>query len=296
VRSLVFVAIACASKRTVVTFICRGKVPQNVATKEHKRQVKGLIEGLEYRVHVGPPVRDAEIDFGKEFLRQNNFSPSSDYFNRLCQIQNRLCSRVNEPPLPQAKRNYGGEIGGLWMQLQSTFDHVILSTCYDGELHYKRGRIKISHRFNEHGRVEFVELKFLQSLEPSLNGEIRKLILVPPSQSERKDWYSAEAFVLPILPKELIFLYPDIFRCARIEVLAWLINIGHRIVEDLLQELKNYNGTEATQRLREDRDQLCLAAVRSDAVASPILEKTSLLEATTERKDEKTILVKYPRK
>ena len=271
-------------------------MPQNVATKENKRQVRGLIEGLEYRVHVGPPVRDAEIDSAKEFLRQNNFSPSSDYFNRLCQIQNRLCSRVNEPPLPQVKRNYGGEVGGRWMQVQSAFDHVILSTCYDGELHYKRGRIKISHRFNEHGRVEFVELKFLQSLEPCLNGEIRKLILVPPIQTSRKDWHTAEAFVLPVLPKELIFLYPDIFRCPRSEVLAWLINIGHGIVEDLRQELKNYNGTELKNRLREDRDQLCLPAIRSDAVAWPILEKTSALEAEAERKDEKTIFVKYPRK
>ena len=266
-----------------------------MATKENKRQVRGLIEGLEYRVHVGPPVRDAEIDSAKEFLRQKNFSPSSDYFNRLCQIENRLCSRVNEPTLPQVKRNYGGEIGGRWMQLQSAYDHVILSTCYDGELHYKRGRIKISHRFNEHGRVDFVELKFLQSLEPCLNGEIRKLILVSPNQSERKDWHTAEAFVLPILPKELIFLYPDIFRCARNEVLAWLINIGHRIVEDLQEELKNYNGTQTAYRLREEREQLCLAAVRSDSVASRILEKTSLLEATAERKDDKTILVKYPR-
>lgn len=267
-----------------------------MATKEHKRQVRGLIEGLEYRVHVGPPVRDAEINSAKEFLRQNDISPSSDYFQRLCQIQNRLCSRVNEPTLPQVKRNYGGEISGRWMQLQSAFDHVILSTCYEGELHYRHGRVKISHRFNEQGRIDFVELKFLQSLEACLNGEIRKLLMVPASNLGRKDWQRAEAFVLPILPRELIFLYPDIFHCPRMEVLAWLINIGHGIVEDLRQGLKSFTITESKHQPKAERDQLCLPAIRSDTVAWPILEKASAMEASTEFIDEKNVLIKYARK
>jgi len=264
-----------------------------VATKEHKRKVRGLIEGLEYRVHVGPPVRDSEIHSAKQFLLQNNFSPSSDYFNRLCQIQNRLGTRVSEPALPQVKRNYGGEAGGHWMQIQSAFDHVILSTCYEGELRYKRGRVKISHRFNQAGRVDFVELKFLQSLEPFLNGEIRKLVLVSSFQTNRKDWSSAEAFVLPVLPRELIFLYPDIFRCPRSEIIAWLINIGHKIVADLRRDL---NAIKATSRFDAERDQLCLSAIRSDTVAWPILEKASAIETSADCLDEKTVLLKYFRK
>ncbi len=265
-----------------------------MATKEHKRQVRGLIEGLEYRIHVGPPVRDAEILSAQQFLRQNNFSPASDYFNRLCQIQNRLCTRAKEPVLPQVKRNYGGEAGGQFMQIQSAFDHVILSTCYAGELNCKRGRIKISHRFNEQGRIDFVELKFLQSLEPCLNGEIRKLLTLCAYQTTRKDWHTAEAYVLPVLPRELIFLYPDIFRCPRSEVLAWLINIGHRIVDGLLQDLTNFNNSDNKSQTRADRTQLCLPAVRSDSVAWPILEMAARLESNVEIQDEKTVLVKYP--
>jgi hypothetical protein len=283
----------CALKRTVVTPFSRSRVRLNVATKEHKRKVRGLIEGLEYRIHVGPPVRDTEIHSAKQFLLENNFSPSSDYFNRLCQIQNRLCSRVKEPPLPQVKRNYGGEAGGHFMQVQSAYDHVILSTCYDGELNCKRGRIKISHRFNEQGRIDFVELKFLQSLEPCLNGELRKLLMVSASQTTRKDWQTAEAFVLPVLPRELIFLYPDIFRCPRTEILAWLVNIGHGIVDDLRQDLTTCGPSESKPRLNGERDQLCLAAVKSDSVAWPIIEKTSGMEASIDCIDEKNVVVKY---
>ena len=33
-----------------------------MATKDHKRQAKGLIEQLEGRVHAGPPVNPAEIN------------------------------------------------------------------------------------------------------------------------------------------------------------------------------------------------------------------------------------------
>ena len=119
---------------------------QIVATKDHKRLAKGLIQGLELRVHVGPPVHEAEVLSAREFLRQNDFSLASDYFHRLAQIQNRLEARVTAPPVLRAKRNYGGQAAGRWMQLQSAYDHVILSTCYEGEFDLKPGRVKISHR------------------------------------------------------------------------------------------------------------------------------------------------------
>ena len=92
------------------------------------------------------------------------------------------------------------------MQIQSAYDHVILSTCYDGEHNGQQGRIKISHRFNQEGRIDFVELKFLRSLQPFLNGALRKLVSVCNYQHLKRDWSSAEAFVLAVLPRELIFL------------------------------------------------------------------------------------------
>jgi hypothetical protein len=61
-----------------------------VATKDHRRHAKGLIEDLESRVHAGPPIQTTEILFAKEYLRDNDFSPASDYLSRLGQIQNRL--------------------------------------------------------------------------------------------------------------------------------------------------------------------------------------------------------------
>ena len=124
------------------------------------------------------------------------------------------------------------------MQVQSVYDHVILSTCYTGDFNGKHGRIKISHRFNAAGRIEFVELKYLRAFHLPLNGELRKLVTVKGYQSLGKDWHQAEAFVLRVLPQELILLYADIFRCERAELLAWLVNIGHGLVDDLLQDLK----------------------------------------------------------
>jgi len=264
-----------------------------MATKDHRRHARGLIEELESRVHVGPPIHDTEISSAQEFLRRSEFSAASDYFNRLAQIQNRLEPRSKTQSLPPGKRNYGGEAAGHWMQLQSAYDHLILSTCYEGEFCLKQGKVKISHRFNQEGRIDFVELKFLRSLHACLNGEIRKLLRVKDYPSIREDWRTAEAFVLPVLPQELIFLYEDIFRCPRIEVLAWLINIGHRLAGDLLQDLRQQPVNGYTTPRRANRDQLPLEAVRTDEVAMPILEKSEALEAAVELCDPQTVVVRY---
>jgi hypothetical protein len=209
-----------------------------MATKENKRQVRELVEGLEQRVHCGPAIRDVEIQSARDFLRQHDFSPASDYFDRLAHLENRLQGRAREIFQPRIKCNYGGKAGGCQMQVQSIFDHVILSTCYAGDFNTQHGRVKISHRFNQEGRIDFVELKFLNSLHPPLNGELRKLLMVQNYSSLPKDWYEAKASVLKVLPQELIFLYEDIFRCPKSQLFAWLLNIGHGLVEDLVEDLK----------------------------------------------------------
>ena len=247
-------------------------------------------------MHLGPPVRDGEIRTVQQFLQQNGFSPSSDYFGRLGQIQTRLGTRSGAPSFLPGKRNYGGEAAGCWMQLQCAYDHVILSTCYGGKFNSKSGRVKISHRFNEEGRIDFVELKFLRSLHECLNGEIRKLVTIRGFQDLIKGWHEAEAFVLPVLPRELIFLYEDIFRCPRTEVLAWLINIGHRIVGDLLNALKTGSVNGHDSQPGQVSDQLCLTALRTDGVALPILERASPLESGVEPLDPKTVVVRYVRR
>jgi hypothetical protein len=244
-------------------------------------------------VHVGPPVRETEIHSAREFLRQSEFPPASDYFSRLGQIQSRLEPRSRERFLPPPKRNYGGEAAGCWMQLQSAYDHLILSTCYEGGFDCQRGRVKISHRFNQAGRIDFVELKFLRCLQPCLNGEIRKLLLVKDYARIRKDWRAAEAFVLPILPRELVYLYQDIFRCPRSEVLAWLVNIGHRIAKDLLKDLAERPPEACLARPGANGEQRCLSAVRTDEVALPILEQAVTLESAVELSDPRTAVVRY---
>lgn len=263
-----------------------------MATKENKRQAKGLIEELESRVHIGPPIQSTEIVSAKEFLRQHDFSPSSDYFNRLVQIQSRIGTR-SQPAPAQSKRNYGGEAGGSWLQLQSAYDHVILSMCYNGEFNQKRGRIKISHRFNQAGRADFVELKFLCSLHPCLNGEIRKLVTIKGYQTLRKDWRAAEAFTLPVLPQELIFLFEDIFRVDRAELLGWLINIGHQVINDLLQALESNSINGHDPQAKPDHEQLPLDAIRTDSIALPILDRAAHLNAAVEMLDPKTLVVRY---
>lgn len=210
-----------------------------MATKESKRQVRELMQGLEQRVHCGPAIQSAEIHAARDFLHRNDFSPASDYFNRLAHIENRLQSRSPAVPRLQTKRNYGGKAGGRQMQVQSVYDHLILSTCYAGAFNTRRGRVKISHRFNREGRIDFVELKYLQSLDSRLNGELRKLLIVKDYASIPKDWHEAEAFVLEILPRELGFLYEGIFQCPRTQLFAWLLNIGHGIVDDLLKDLQS---------------------------------------------------------
>jgi hypothetical protein len=256
-----------------------------VATKEHKRQAKALVEELESRVHGGTPIRTTELVSARDFLLQSDFSPASDYFGRLRQIQDRLQTRTaDELPVRRGKHDYGGEAAGYWMQVQSSFDHVILSLCYEGEFNWKRGRIKISHRFNQEGRIDFVEAKLLRSLDSNLDGAIRKLLMIKNFQSIRKDWLEAEAFVLEILPKELIFLYDSIFRCERTEILGWLTNIGHRQVSDLLSDLSKrpLNSAPRSKALNGGGNgngaQKDLSALRTDETAWPILARAASLE------------------
>lgn len=265
-----------------------------MATKEHRRHARGLIEGLEGRVHLGPPINREEILLAREFLRQNEFSPLSDYFCRLGKIQDCLQARSSRAVMPTTgKRNYGGAAAGYWMQVQSAYDHLILSTCYEGDLNTKHGRIKISHRFNQEGRIDFVELKFLRSLHPCLDGALRKLLTVNGYQSLRRDWHTAEAFVLEVLPQELVFLYPDLFRSERAELFAWLINIGHGLVTDLLDDLPRQPRNGQRGQNGQSSSQLALAALLEDDVALPILEKASAVQAAVDIQDPKTVEVRY---
>ncbi|MCX6921929.1 MAG: hypothetical protein NT154_01730, partial [Verrucomicrobia bacterium] len=172
----------------------------------------------------------------------------------------------------------------------------ILSTCYEGEFDLKPGRVKVSHRFNQQGRIDFVELKFLRTFQPWLTGEIRSLLRVKDYSTIRKDWRSAQAFVLPVLPQELVVLYQDIFRCPRNEVLAWLVNIGHRMVSDLLEDLRVSSVNGSAPNRGANGGQLCLQAVRNDEVALPILEHAASLQSSIELIETKTVLVRYNNK
>jgi hypothetical protein len=265
-----------------------------MATKEQRRFARVLLEELETRVHAGPPIGDREILSAQAFLRENDFPPSSDYFNRLQQVQQRLdgWSRERTAP-PPAKRNYGGAAADTWVQVQSAFDHVILSTCHEGDCHFQHGRIKISHRFNEGGRIDFVELKFLRSLHSCLNGEIRALLTVKDYRRLAKGWHAAEAFVLPLLPKELVFLAPEFFHCPRGEGLAWLVNIGHRIASDLEMDLKSRPLPEGTFTPPAPGSQWPIEALPADEVAWPILHAAAALECAVELNDPKTAQVRY---
>ena len=245
------------------------------------------------RAHAGPSVCPNDIRSAREFLEQHDFSPASDYFSRLSRLQDHL--RVRPRVARAEKRNYGGEAAGCWMQLQSVYDHVILSTCYDGHFNTQRGRIKVSHRFNQRGRIDFVELKFLRSLQPCLTGEIRKLVTVKDYQTLLKDWHEAEAFVLRVLPQELVFLLADFFRYPRQEILGWLINFGHRTVADLLADVEagRVNGHAAEPRMASN--QLALSAINSDEIALPILEQAARLESSVEANDADSVVVRYSR-
>ena len=252
-----------------------------------------LIEQLESRLHNGPPIHDTEILSVSDFLRQKDFSAASDYHVRLRRVRDQLSVRSKQPATPRhGKRNYGGEAGGRWMQIQSAYDHIILSTCYAGQFNTKRGRIKISHRFNSEGRIDFVELKFVSALQPFLNGQFRKLLLVNGYQNIRKDWNVAEAFVLPVLPRELLFLYEHVFRCPKHELFAWLINLGHGLVQDLVTALPTSNKPNSIDA-SEQSGQLPLNAIQTDEVASPILSAAADLKCAVQCLEPKLVLVRY---
>lgn len=246
-------------------------------------------------MHRGPPICEKEIGSAHEFLRQCSFSPASDYYSRLTEIRNRLSGRSYPWSTAGEKRNYGGKAAGRWLQVQSIHDHVIISSCYEGEFNLKRGRVKLSHRFNSEGRIDFVELKFLRSMSPCLTGEIRKLLLVKDFQDIQKDWHEAEAFTLRVLPQELIFLFAEIFRCPKTEVLAGLINIGQGMAGDLSADLNGEALRQPSTQTSVEQAQLCLTELQSDEVAMPILERAAALESVVELSDDKSVVIRYHR-
>ena len=136
----------------------------------------------------------------------------------------------------------------------------------------------------------------MRSLHPCLDGALRKLLTVNGYQNGRRDWHTAEAFVLEVLPQELVFLYPDVFRCPKAELFGWLINIGHGLVGDLLDELRARPQAVNPRQNGNHANQLALAAVLSDDVALPILEGAASLEAAVEVQDAKTVEVRYVNK
>lgn len=282
----------CAVRRTVGGTEPSVKVTTSVATKEHKTQARLLLERLETRLHTGSHIDETELVSAYEFLRQKDFSAASDYHTRLGRVRDLLTHRAQRPAPRQGKRNYGGQAGERWMQVQSAFDHIILSTCYAGVFNTRRGRIKISHRFNREGRIDFVELKFVNSLEPALNGQFRKLVLVEGYQTIKKDWRVADAFVLPVLPKELIFLYESVFRCPKHELFAWLINIGHGLTQDLGDSLRLGFAPAESQR-PNDFGQLPLPVIRDDEVAVPIIEKAATLKSAVQCVEPTRVAVSY---
>lgn len=272
-----------------------------------------MVEALETRVHAGPPVCATEIEAARDFLQRSEFSTTSDYFNRLIRLQDRVGARATITG--REKRNYGGEAAGYWMQVQSIYDHVILSTCYDGEFNSQRGRVKISHRFNQAGRIDFVELKFLKSLQPCLDGAFRKLVTVCDYADLRADWYEAEAFALRVLPRELVFLCGDIFRHPRDEVLAWVVNLGHWLSEKLLTDLQSHpsngcahhangnganghhlNGNSNGNGNGSHAGQLNLKAILTDEVARPILAQAASLTTTVELDVADQVIIRYVHK
>lgn len=118
------------------------------------------------------------------------------------------------------------------------------------------------------------------------------LLRVKDYQTLQREWWAAQAFVLPVLPRELIFVHQDIFRFLRNEVLAWLVNIGHRLADDLLLELPQQSGNADSPR-GVNGEQLPIEAARDDQVARPILEKAVTLEAVVELDEPKSVLVRY---
>jgi len=267
-------------------------------TKDHRRHARVLVEDLESRVHAGPPVGERDLEAARKFLHQNEFSTASDYFHRLGRIQDRIGAR----PLAARteKRNYGGEAAGYWMQVQSIYDHIILSVCYDGEFNSQRGRVKISHRFNQAGRVDFVELKFLKSLQPCLNGAIRKLITVCSFQDRSKEWFEAEAFALRVLPRELMLICSDIFCFPRNEVLAWLVNTGHWIAGQLLSDLRSRPVNGWTHTVVNGNgghtNQLSLKTILTDKIAMPILQHAISFTSTVELHEADKVIIRYAHK
>jgi hypothetical protein len=78
--------------------------------------------------------------------------------------------------------------------------------------------------------------------------------------------------------------------------LAWLINIGHRLVADIFHDLGNRPANGHTPESGPNPNQLALECLQRDEVAWPILERAARLEASVEILEPTAVEVRYIRK
>jgi hypothetical protein len=95
-----------------------------------------------------------------------------------------------------------------------------------------------------------------------------------------------------VLPQELVFLYEDVFRCEKADIISWLVNIGHVIAGDLIVDL----GSRPEESPNGNSEQLALHHLRDDTVGLPILQKAATRDCAVEIEDERLALVRYVRK
>jgi len=134
------------------------------------------------------PARAGSGDPGaRTLLLQHEFSPSSDYFNRLAGVQSRLRTRVIAPALASVKRNYGGASAAAGCRSRCLRpphpEHVLRRRVP----HPAGGRVKSPIGSTSRAASTSVELKFLQSLHSPLDGQLRKLLLVRDFATIHKD-------------------------------------------------------------------------------------------------------------
>ena len=250
-------------------------------TQEDEKNIHDKLIELDKAFAAGKEVhRDAEHLL--EEITQLGFSGGSEHFKRALSIyQMEARDGIADTDIQQPKRllesgkyDYVGHIGSYFLQAVIAYDHLFLTRVYSGEFHARKGKIKISNRFNSEGRLDLIDAKLIRSLDAHMDGAIRHLVTIDGYRTLSKDWQTAPLLYLSCIPKEMIFVKGDILRASPPKLYNTLVGYAYRTASDLLDGISRETIAAETPR---NPQQLPLDKIVHNDMAMYILGKAASL-------------------
>lgn len=268
-----------------------------------------IVESLETRVALKKPISTDEVQGAADLMESLGFSEQSAYYarlERLYVLADKQKPAVVEKPAerPDApvtdsealdfKRVGRREYAAIYSRgsafLKFVYDHFFLMKLHKRWYKDRGMAVKISHRFNQEGRIDLVDAVLVHSLDPRMDRAVKHLLSVDGYDKKEKGWHGAEAFYLPIVPFEMIAFDEQFINKTYVERCQSLLREGHDGARLLVREMRAGKLQESSS-VRSEQKQL--AEIVEDREGLYMLIKAASLVPTVRDYDKERVMVGY---